>query len=284
VTGVRDGCFTAICCRMAPSCRRTGEWEGNMTRIRVSWGLVLVLSLAVLARGQDEEKIQKLFQGAIEKMGGQTYLDVKDMVSDGNYFFFDRDGNSSGLIKYNDYTKLPDRSRFELGNSKKSKDVQVFNLEKGEGWILEGQKETRSATPDEMKDFKNAVKHSLDTIFRYRYKDPENKSFYLGPGEGSDVTFEIVKLLDPENDEVTIYFDRLSQLPGKLEYRSVDKRGVQLRNVVEFSQWHVIQGVNTPLRVDSYVNGRRYSQQFVIKITYNSSLPDDVFSKPVPPK
>jgi hypothetical protein len=128
-----------------------------MTRIRVSWGLVLVLSLAVLARGQDEEKIQKLFQGAIEKMGGQTYLDVKDMVSDGNYFFFDRDGNSSGLIKFIDYTKLPDRSRFELGNSKKSKDVQVFNLDKGEGWILEGQKETREATPDEMKDFKNAV-------------------------------------------------------------------------------------------------------------------------------
>jgi len=256
----------------------------KMTRTRVGWGLILVLGVTLLARGQDEEKIQKLYEGAIEKMGGESFLNVKDMVSDGNYFFFDRDGNSSGLIKYNDYTKLPDRSRFELGNSKKSKDVQVFNLEKGEGWILEGQKETRSATPDEMKDFKNAVKHSLDTIFRYRYKDPENKSFYLGPGEGSDVTFEIVKLLDPENDEVTIYFDRLSQLPGKLEYRSVDKRGVQLRNVVEFSQWHVIQGVNTPLRVDSYVNGRRYSQQFVIKITYNSSLPDDVFSKPVPPK
>jgi len=29
------------------------------------------------------------------------------------------------------------------------------------------------------------------------YKDPENKLFYLGPGEGSEVTFELVKLLDP---------------------------------------------------------------------------------------
>jgi hypothetical protein len=255
-----------------------------MGRIQVIWGLVWVLGVTVLARGQDEEKIQKLFQGAIEKMGGETFLAVRDMVSDGNYFFFDREGNSSGLIKFNDYTKLPDRSRFELGNSKKSKDIQVFNLEKGEGWILEGQKETREATPDEMKDFKSAVNHSLDTIFRYRYKDPENRLFYLGPGEGSEVTFDIVKLLDPENDEVTVYFDRLSQLPGKLEYRSMDKRGVQLRTVVEYSQWHVIQGVNTPLRVDSYVNGRRSSQQFIVKIAYNNSLSDDVFSKPVPPK
>jgi hypothetical protein len=255
-----------------------------MGRIHVIWGLVWVLGVTVLARGQDEEKTQKLFQGAIEKMGGETFLAVRDMVSDGNYFFFDREGNSSGLIKFNDYTRLPDRSRFELGNNKKSKDIQVFNLEKGEGWILEGQKETREATPDEMKDFKNAIKHSLDTIFRYRYKDPENKLFYLGPGEGSEVTFDIVKLLDPENDEVTVYFDRLSQLPGKLEYRSMDKRGVQLRTVVEYSQWHVVQGVNTPLRVDSYVNGRRSSQQFIVKITYNNSLSDDMFSKPVPPK
>jgi len=245
---------------------------------------MLVLGVTVPTRGQDEEKIQKLFQGAIEKMGGQAYLDVRDMVSDGNYFYFDRDGNSSGLIKFIDNTKLPDKSRFELGNSKKSKDIQVFNLEKGEGWILEGQKETREATPDEMKDFKNAVKHSPDTIFRYRYKDPENKLFYLGPGEGSEVTFEIVKLLDPENDEVTIYFDRLSQLPAKLEYRSMDKRGVQLRSVIEYSQWHVIQGVNTPLRIDTNVNGRRSSQQFIVRITYNNNLGDDVFSKPVPPK
>jgi len=255
-----------------------------MIRTRAGWGLILALSVTILARGQDEEKIQKLFQGAVDKMGGETFLNVTDMVSDGNYFFFDRDGNSSGLIKFNDYTKLPDKSRFELGNSKKSRDVQVFNLAQGEGWILEGQKETRAATPDEMKDFKNAVKHSLDTIFHFRFKDPANKLFYLGPGEGSDVTFEIVKLLDPENDEITIYFDRLAQLPGKLEYHSMDKRGVQLRNVVEFSQWHVIQGVNTPLRVDSYVNGRRYSQQFVVKITYNNNLSDDFFSKPVQPK
>jgi hypothetical protein len=246
--------------------------------------LAFALGMTSLARGQDEEKIQKLFQDSIEKMGGETFLNVTDMVSDGNYFFFDRDGNSSGLIKFNDYTKLPGKSRLELGNSKKSRDVQVFNLEKGEGWILEGQKDTRDATPDEMKEFKNSVKHNIDTIFRYRYKDPQNKLFYLGPGDGSDVKFEIVKLLDPENDEVTIYFDRLSQLPGKLEYRSVDRRGVQLRNVVEFSQWHVIQGVNTPLRVDTYVNGRRSSQQFTVKITYNNNLSDDVFSKPVPPK
>lgn len=240
--------------------------------------------IAYPAAAQDEERIQKLFSDAIAAMGGDAYLGVKDIVSEGSLFFFDRDGNSSGLIKYNDWTKLPDKSRNEVGNKKKARDITVFNLEKNEGWILEGQKDTREATPDEMKEFRASAKHTIDTIFRFRYKDPANRLFYLGPGEGSDVRLEMVKLLDPENDEVTIYFDRASKLPAKIEYRSVDKRGIRQRHVEEYSQWHVIQGVNTPLRTDGSINGMRSSQMFVLKLTYNNNVPDEFFSKPEPPK
>ena len=242
-----------------------------------------LLLCRTLVHGQDEEKIAKLYQDAIKALGGEAFLKVTDMVSEGNYFQFDRDGNSSGLMKFNDYTKLPDKSRFELGNRKKERDVYVFNLEKKAGWILEGQKDTRDATPTEMQGFKDAVKHSIDAIFRYRYKDPENKLFYLGAGE-TEVQLEMVKLIDPENDEVTIYFDRLTKLPAKIEYRSTDDRGIHYRETQEFSQWHDIQGVNTPLRIDTLRNGRQFAQQFIIKITYNNGLQDSFFSKPIPPK
>ena len=239
---------------------------------------------AAFAGSQEEDKARKLLHDAIQAMGGNTYLAVFDMVSEGNYFFFDNEGNSSSLIKYNDYTKLPDKSRFELGNRKKERDITVFDLEKNHGWILEGQKETRDAKPEEMQEFKRAVKHSIDNIFRFRYKDPANKLFYLGPGEGQEVTLDMAKILDSENDEVTIYFDRLSKLPAKIEYWNLNKRGIRQRNVEEFSQWHEIQGVNTALRIDGYVNGRRNSQSFILKITYNNNLPDSFFSKPEPPK
>jgi hypothetical protein len=275
------------------SISRWGVWpwypEASELRNHGHMKKILLTSLAAFfffstARSQDEETIQKLFQGAIQAMGGEAYLKVTDMVSEGQYFAFDNQGNSSGLIKFSDYTKLPDKSRFELGNRKKDLDITVFNLEKNEGWILEGQKETRDATPEEMKDFKSTVNHSIDNIFRFRYKDPQNKMFYLGPGEGHDATLEMVKILDPENDEVTVYFDRISKLPVKTEFRSVNSKGLRLRHVEEFSQWHVIQGVNTPLRIDGYVNGRRSYQQFILNITYNNNLPDSFFSKPVPPK
>ena len=243
-----------------------------------------VLIFASPVRSQDGDKALSLFEDAVEAMGGEAFLNVRDMVSDGNYFIFNRDGASSPLIKFKDYTKLPDKSRHELGNKKKELEITVFNLGKNEGWILEGQKDTRDATPDEMRDFKNAVKHSIETIFRYRYKDPDTKKFYLGPGTGSDVTLEMVKLVDPENDEVTVYIDRITKLPVKIEFKNVTKKGVRQRVVNEFSNWHVIQGVNTPLRIDGYANGRRAFQQFIIHIEYNTNIPDSTFSKPVPPK
>jgi hypothetical protein len=249
--------------------------------------LALAFGLLVVSRplvhAQEDEKIKKLFQDAILALGGATYLQVTDIVSDGNLFLFARDGASSGLIRFSDFTKLPDKSRNEVGNRKKELDVTVFNLEKKEGWILEGQKETRNATPEEMKDFTDVMKHSLETIFRFRYQDPDSKLFYLGAAENS-VQLEMVKLIDSENDEVTIYFDRLSKLPAQLEYQVTDRRGIHYRVVDEFSQWHMIQGVNTPMRIDTSRNGRKLSQHFVLKIAFNTGLKDSFFVKPIPPK
>lgn len=246
--------------------------------------LMFLLVFVPFSHGQEAEKIQKLFRDAIEAMGGDTYLKVTDMIAEGQTFGFNYEGASSLPVKFMDYTKLPDKSRYELGNRKNELEITVFNLEKNEGWILEGEKETREAKPEEMVRFKNAVKHSIDNIFRFRYKDPENKLFYMGPGEGKEVTLEIVKLVDPENDEVQIYFDRISKLPVKIEYREANERGVRQRHVNEFSQWFMKQGVNTPLRVDGYLNGRRLLQHFLLKITYNNNLQDSFFSKPGPPK
>jgi hypothetical protein len=255
-----------------------------MHTLRSFAALVILSAFIPLARSQDEEIIKKLFQDAIEAMGGDAYLNVKDIYSEGQYFGFNNEGASSNLIRFVDYTKLPDKSRHESGNKKKDLEISVFNLEKNEGWIKEGQKETREAKPEEMRSFRTVVKHNIDTVFRSRHKDPENKLFYLGPGEGSEITLELVKIVDPENEETTVYFDRITKLPTRIEYRSTNNRGIRVRITDEFSQWHVIQGVKTPMRVDGYVNGRRATQTFVLKLAYNTNMSDSTFSKPVPPK
>lgn len=250
---------------------------------KLFWVFLVAAFLPVSARSREGDAALKLFEAAIEAMGGSDFLNVQDTVSTGNFFRFNRDGLSP-LMKFTDYTRLPDKSRFELGNKKRELEITVFNLEKEEGWILEGQKEAKAATREEMRDFRNLVKHSMEVLFRVRYKDPRNKLFHLGPGEGRDITLERVRLIDPDNDEVTVYFDRASGLPKKLEFREPDAAGVRQRVVHEFSQWHWIQGVRTSLRTDGYVNGRPAFQIHIIEIKYNSGLADNLFSKPVPPK
>ena len=251
---------------------------------KMIWICCIILVFTPSIRSSDENKALKLFEDSVEAMGGAAFLNAADMVSSGNYFQFDRFGASSPLIKFTDYTKFPDKSRYELGNRKKELEITVFNLEKNEGWILEGQKEIKAATPDDMRDFRNVVKHSMDIIFRTRYKDPANSLFYLGPGDGREVILEKVKLIDPENDEVTVYFNRTTKLPAKIEFRQVDDKGVRQRIVQEFSQWHWIQGIQTSLRTDGYVNGRRSFQSHVIEMKFNNDLPDSLFSKPLPPE
>lgn len=257
--------------------------DGIMFGRRAALVLLAAALCSPVCRGE-EDRARRLFEDAIAAMGGDAYLGVKDIVSEGRYFTFDRYGASSGLIRFTDYTKLPDKSRFELGNRKKELEITVFNLERDEGWVLEGQKGTRDANAEEMKGFRAAANHSLENIFRFRYRDPLNKLFYLGAGAGKDASLDVVKLIDPENDEILVYFDRASRLPVKLETGRLNDRGLRERLTSEFSRWHTIQGVNTPLRIDGTAGGRRAFQQFITKITYNNGLQDEFFSRPEPPK
>jgi len=249
-------------------------------------GLITALTFCFFmssARGQeaDTEKIKALFENAIAAMGGEAFMNARDSISEGQLFVFNDRGESSGLIKFADYTRFPDKSRFEMGNKKNSLEITIFDLEKNEGWIIEGQREPKAATEDDMNGFRAAANHSIDNIFRFRWKEPENKMFYLGLGDGSDVSREMVRLIDSKNDEVIIYFDRNSKLPVKIESYRINARGVRQRITSEYSQWHKFSNVLTPMRIDSYTNGRRSSQHFILRLAYNNNIQDSLFSRPV---
>jgi hypothetical protein len=79
---------------------------------------------------------------------------------------------------------------------------------------------------------------------------------------------------------VTVFFNRQSHLPTKLESQIVDKFGIKHKEEVEFFTWHSIQDVLTPLRVDVSVDGQVTQQRFVEKLAYNVDIPEDYFLEP----
>ena len=256
-----------------------------MKRIIRQCGFLTVLTCCFMlfaAHGQEssEEKIRTLFEDAIAAMGGDVYMDVREIVSEGQYFTFNTRGESSGLIRFTEYTRLPDKNRFELGNRRNELEITIFDLEKNEGWIIMGERDARAATESEMRSFRESANYSMENIFRFSWNDPRNKLFYLGAGEGADVTRDVVRLINPDNNEVVIYFDRISRLPAKIEFQTTNERGIRVRVVEEYSQWHRTQGILSPRRIDSYTNGRRASQSFFLKISYNGNILEDLFSRP----
>lgn len=258
-------------------------------------GLSLMLLLTGMAgfaqktdRSNDKEsgekKARALIEQSIQALGGKAYTDVRDIKSSGLFYQFRKGANSAG-VPYQDYTRLPNKSRYEEGNKKKDKEVSVFNLDANKGWILEGRKGVREVRPEELDQFKKTVKHAVENLLRTRYKEPGMKLFYFGPEEViGKVRTEVVELLDPENDSVLIYFDEKTHLPIKLEYTEVTREGRKSKVEEEYSNWHVIQGVETPLRIDVFTDGEQSARRHIERISYNDKLPDSLFDKPVPEK
>lgn len=249
------------------------------------WLLPVMAAGAILCAGPvparaDDGKAREVLAAAVEAMGGETYLKVNSSHGTGNFFFFSR--GRKAFAKFFDWTVYePVKSRFQLGEGRRQQ-VRIHNLELNQGWLLEGRSSVEPLSEEEMKEFERAVRQDLDIILRKRLDEEGASLFYYSPddiaGQGE---YEAVEFLDASNDSVVIFFHRNNRLPAKVESHFTNKLGIRLKQEVEFYQWHSIQGVLTPLRIDIHVDGELVQQRFVEKIAYNVAIPEDYFREPV---
>ncbi|HEY3128196.1 MAG TPA: hypothetical protein VGL91_01945 [Acidobacteriota bacterium] len=258
--------------------------------------IVFVLACSVVLYSQNaaqktsdkdaaQQKARAVIERSIEAMGGDAFRQVREMQSKGNYYIF-KDGQTAGIAKYLDFTRLPDKSRNQLGEGK-NKEVTIFDLSANKGWHMEGKSAIKEAKPEEVKQFRQTVRHAIENLLRGRLSEPGMTFFYYTPDEISgkgDV--EAVEMIDSENDTVSIYFDVKTHLPTRLEYVAIDPRGNKHKEATEFYVWLAIQGIMTPMRFDNYSDGQLASQIFVKEMIYNPKppIPDSYFAQPVAEK
>ena len=242
--------------------------------------LMLFLASQAFAENPAAEKARKLVAQGIESLGGSSYLKVRSAQSSGRYFFFDRRGRKA-FAPYWDWTSYsPVKWRFQLGEGNR-REVQIYNLELGKAWKLEGKSSLEELTEKDIEDFKESVKRDMDVLLRNRIDEEGMSFYYYGPDDvGGSGEFEAVEFLDATNDSVVVYFDIRSHRPMRMETEIRDRMGILHKEEVEFSNWHVIDGVHTPLRIDRYVDGKIASQRFLEKISFNATIPPDHFLEP----
>jgi hypothetical protein len=219
------------------------------------------------------QKARSLVDQAIEALGGQAYLNIKDISQEGRaYTFHHGESTSAGILFWRFY-KFPDKDRIEVT---KQRDVMyVYNGDTGFEVTYKG------ARSMDLKDLSNYLRrrhYALDQVLRNWINAPKTALFYEGNANAADKPAEQVSVLNANNEGVTIYFDINTHLPLKKTFSWRDPADKQ-RNIEEevYDNYRPVQGVMTPYRVTGYYNGDMSSQRFLNSITFNKGLSDSMF-------
>lgn len=220
-------------------------------------------------------KAKELIEQAVQTLGGTAYLNVRDVTCTGRLSQFGHSGELNGFETFIDYAKLPDKDRTE--NIPKRNLIQVMNGDKG--WVLD-RGGVSEALQTDVAQFTEDTKKDIDNILRHRYKEP---GMVLRFG-GSDVVdlkeADWIELVDSDNRTIRIAFARSTHLPIR---KVVTTRDAKIRMKFDeteyYSNYHPLEGVETPFQITRERNGLKVYQVFFEKCDYNTNIADSLFTK-----
>jgi hypothetical protein len=238
--------------------------------------VLLVLAFAPATNSGAQSRANRsspVLDAMIEALGGPMFLEVTEIHTSGRFFSFSK-GELSGSDHFEDYIKMPDMERTELGTNR-NKEVTI-NRGK-EGWKIVGRKEAEPQPVKETEEFLANFKTSFDYVIRYVLKSPQTTVQNLS-GELIDFKrADVVEIRDSGKNLIRFYVDRSTHLPIKMQVRRANQTAV---NEELYSNWHKFEGVMTPLLVSRSTNGVKTMEIHAETAAYNSGLPDTLFVPP----
>ena len=222
---------------------------------------------------ENARKAKALLEQAIQSLGGQAYLNVRDMETTGRgYSFFHGRPTSNGVLFWR-FVQYPDKERVEVT---KERDIaQVYNGEKG--WEIT-YKGPHLMDQKDITDYLRRRRFSLETILRAWMNDPSVALFYEGNAIAAEHQAQQVTLISAQNESVTVYLDADTHLPIKKSFSWRDPVDKQ-RNVEEeiYEDYRASQGVMTPWNFTRFYNGDMASQRFLHSAAYNQGVAPAMF-------
>jgi hypothetical protein len=246
--------------------------------------LGLALGSAPGAAAQDDEilmpeqsaaKAQQILHQAIQALGGQAYLNVHDVTCNGNIGQFDHSGAVTGFGKFIDYSIPPDKERQE--NLPKRNIIEIYNGNKG--WVLD-RGGVSEAPASDLAEFQSDNRNDIDNILRHRIHEAGMIFRYAGPDIVELKQADWVELVDSDNRTIRIAFDRATHLPIREVAQTRDPKTQFARMETDFfSDYHPVDGIETPFQIERDRNGIKVFQAFFAMCEYNTSLPDSLFTE-----
>jgi hypothetical protein len=218
-------------------------------------------------------KAHALLEQAIQALGGDAYLNARNMQQQGRtYSFFHGRPNSDGLLFWR-FVEYPDKERIEVTQERDVAYLYVGN--KGYELTYKG---PRAVETKDMEDYLRRRKFSLETLLHNWINDPTVALFYDGNALAGNLPADQITLIDSKNEAVDLFLDIDTHLPLKKSYSWRDPVDRQ-RNVEEeiYDNFRVVDGINTPYGFTRFFNGDMQAQRFVTGVQYNQQLDETMF-------
>lgn len=245
--------------------------------------LILSLVFAQAPATPVDEKSQQIIDHAVEALGGQRYLNIQTEFGKGFYTTYN-EGISQIPARFLDYIAYPDRERTEFVGA----GIKTIQTNSGDtGWVFDGAvKKISDQTPEQVENFKLAMRTRLENLLRGWWKKEGGKVTYAGRREaGLAKRNETVRLTYPDGFWIEYEFGAKDFLPAKIIYKRTRKDPdsgdeVEVTEEDRIMRFIAVEGVNAPWIIDRYTNGKQTSRINYESVHYNQPLADGLFAKP----
>lgn len=222
---------------------------------------------------ENAKMARKLLDEAIQALGGQAFLNVRDLQEEGRTFSFYHGRPTSNGTLFWRFLQYPDKERIEV-----TKERDVAYLYTGDRGYELTYKGPRPVEKKDLDDYLRRRRLSLETILRMWLNDPGVALFCDSTALAGNVPAQQITLINSKDEAVKLYLDLETHLPIKKSYSwrdPVDKE----RNIEEeiYDNYRLVQGVMTPYGFTRYYNGDMQTQRFVNAIHYNQELNQAMF-------
>jgi hypothetical protein len=250
--------------------------------IRQAFTVVVFLILGANGYAQTTPAGRQLLDAMINALGGQQFLEVKEIQTSGRFFMFNR-GEVSQSDIYTNYMKYPEMDRLEWGKDK----IRFARINRGEeGWNLTPP--AKGKDPDvekqsgpEIEEFLRGHRSSFDYVMRFVVNNPKASILTTGSETVDARRADVLEIRDAQKNLMRVFVDRQTRLPLKVQTRLTDE---SFTDEKVYANWHKFDGVMTPLMVVRFRDGVKLQETRVETASYNSGLPDTLFAPPAKTK
>ena len=220
-------------------------------------------------------KAKAILKQAIEALGGEAFLNVRNTDCSGRYAQFEHSGAVSGYIEIREIREAPAKSRVEYDPKATIVDLYVGN----QGWTMDRGGVTEEPA-EVVADYQDSLQTDINNILRRRMDDPDLVFRYGGADVVNLMQADWVEIGDHQGHTIRVAINKSTHLPIQVVITKRDpKTGERTERMTQFTTYHAIDGVQIPFRTSRFLNGRQTYQVFLEGCSINATLPPDFFTR-----